>query len=272
MPIQVELKDNTSVIKVKTSNKSSVKTTTSNNKDIRARVDKDNKVIPACVNSNDDVCIRSDCDTKEKVLDNKIAKERIERIAADEQEAAERTSADNQEREERIAADEELERQIQEIIVGGVMVDETTITFNDNNELSVTPELQEKINNKQDTIQFVNVDSESGTLPESQLKLLKDNNTNRLTYNNVIYYMSLRDGNIKKYFSRATNVELNEIDLNITTGNYVIRSSIDAALQRHIDDKVIHVSQLDRDRWDNKVSAQAELIKDDNYLLKLSID
>lgn len=259
MSIQVELKDNTSAIKVKTSNKSSVKTTTSNNKDIRARVDKDNKIIPACVNSNDDVCIRSDCDTKEKVLDNKITKERIERI-----------SADTQEKDERIAADEELERQIQEIIVGGVMVDETTITFNDNNELSVTPELQEKINNKQDAIQFVNIDSESGTLPESQLKLLKDNNTNRLTYDNVIYYMSLGDGNVKKYFSRASNVELNEIDLNITTGNYVVISSIDAALQKHINNKVIHVSQLDRDRWDNKVSAEAELIKDDNYLLKLS--
>lgn len=145
------------------------------------------------------------------------------------------------EREERIAADEELEKQI---------------------------------NNKQDIIQFVNIDSESGTLPESMLKLLKDNNTNRLTYNNVIYYMSLKYGNVKKYFSRAANVELNEIDLNINTGDYIVISSIDAALQKHINNKVIHVSQLDRDRWDNKVNAQTELIDDEknDYLLKLLTD
>jgi len=264
MSIPIKIRDNNDNIRVKVrDNTSNVQAKGKTNTEQQSLHIKDNsKDVKIKVNDNvDEVLVNYGCDVKEKVLDNKITKEREERIAAD-----------TQEKDERIAADEELERQIQEIIVGGVMVDETTITFNDNNELSVTPELQEKINNKQDAIQFVNIDSRSGTLPESQLKLLKDNNTNRLTYNNVIYYMSLRDGNVKKYFSRASNVELNEIDLNITTGNYVVISSIDAALQKHINNKVIHVSQLDRDRWDNKVSAEAELIKDDNYLLKLLTD
>ena len=264
MPVPIKVRDNTNTIKVDVKETDSVvHVKDKSNSTIQPIKVKDNsKDIKIKVNDeSSEVSLDYDCGIKEKVLDNKITKEKEERIAAD-----------NQEREERISADEELERQIREIIVGGVSVDETNITFNDNNALSVTPQLQEKINNKQDIIQFVNIDSESGTLTESQLKLLRDNNINRLTYNNVIYYMSLKDGNVKKYFSRATGVELNEIDLNITTGNYAVISSIDAALQRHIDDKVIHVSQEDRDRWDNKVSAQAELIKDDNYLLKLSTD
>ena len=268
MTIQVELNDNTSSIKVKTSNKSGVKTTTSNTETIRTQVEKDNKVIPACVDSNDEVCIRSDCDTKEKVLDNKITKEREERIAADEQEAAERTSADNQEREERIAADEELERQIQEIIIGGVMVDETTITFNDNNELSVTPELLNTISKKQDEIEFIPipVDELSGTLDPELLNYIVTNSVNRLVRGNKIYYLSIVNGNVKRYFSTAAE-DYDAIDVNVITGEYTVTNT---RIVAHMNNNTIHITQAEREFWNNKVTADIETISSGNHNLVLT--
>ena len=246
MTIQVELNDNTSSIKVKTSNKSGVKTTTSNTETIRTQVEKDNKVIPACVDSNDEVCIRSDCDTKEKVLDNKITKER----------------------EERIAADEELERQIQEIIIGGVMVDETTITFNDNNELSVTPELLNTISKKQDEIEFIPipVDELSGTLDPELLNYIVTNSVNRLVRGNKIYYLSIVNGNVKRYFSTAAE-DYDAIDVNVITGEYTVANT---RIVAHMNNNTIHITQAEREFWNNKVTADIETISSGNHNLVLT--
>ena len=123
---------------------------------------------------------------------------------------------------------------------------------------------------KQNEILFITLTERSGTLSESVLGLL--NNINRLTYENVIYYFSLKEGNIKKYFSRAENVTLNEIDVNMRTGEYQMMSSINQVLQAHIENHEIHVSQSDRARWDNKVSATSVPMTDIDYKLILSTD
>ena len=109
------------------------------------------------------------------------------------------------------------------------------------------------------------MDSTSGVLDDSSLNLLRGSNVHRLVYNNVIYYMSLRDGNVKKYFSRVASSTLNELDLNINTGEYRIKSTLDPIIEEHINNKVIHVTKEDRRRWDNKVTASVTQIEEDDY-------
>lgn len=255
MSIPIKIRDNSDNIKVRVrDNTSNVQVKGKTNTEQQTLNIKDNsKDIKIKVNDNvDEVLVNYGCNVKEKVLDNKITKEREERIAADEQEAEERILADNQERDERIAADEELERQIQEIIVGGVMVDETTITFNDNNELSVTPELQETINNKQDKIEFVEIPVENmtGQISSQELSVLTSNRINRLLRGNRIYYLSIREGDIRKYFSTIEE-DYDEIDIDITNGIYQVKNT---RVIDHINDTTIHITQEDRDYWNNKLN------------------
>ena len=123
---------------------------------------------------------------------------------------------------------------------------------------------------KQDEILLINLHATSGYLSREIISLL--NNVNRLTYQNVIYYLSIRENNMKMYFSRAENVTLNQINVNLRTGEYQMMSSMNQVLKAHIENTVIHVSQSDRDRWDNKVSATSEPMPNSDYKLILSTD
>lgn len=244
MSIPIKIRDNNDNIRVKVrDNTSNVQAKGKANTEQKTLNIKDNsKDIKIKVNDNvDEVLVNCGCDVKEKVLDNKITKEREERIAAD-----------TQEKDERIAADEELERQIQEIIVGGVLVDETTITFNDNNELSVTPELQETIRNKQDKIEFVEINPETttGQLSPTKLNLLTTNMVNRLLRDDKIYYLSIKEGNTRKYFSTSAE-DYDEIDIDITTGRYQVKNT---KVIDHINNTTIHITQDEREFWNNKLN------------------
>lgn len=128
----------------------------------------------------------------------------------------------------------------------------------------------EQLNAKQDQILFITLTALSGTLSEEVLLLL--NNVNRLVYNNKIYYVSVRDGNIKKYSSKDPSSLLNEIDVNMQTGEYQIINSIDIILKEHIENNSIHVTQQEKDNWNNKVSAEATEIASSDYKLILSTD
>lgn len=244
MPVPIKVRDNTNTIKVDVKETDHVvHVKDKSNSTIQPIKVKDNsKDIKIKVNDeSSEVSLDYDCGIKEKVLDNKITKEKEERIAAD-----------NQEREERIAADAYLQEQIDEIEVGGVSVDETTITFNDNNELSVTPQLQETIRNKQDKIEFVEINPETttGQLSPAKLSLLTSNSVNRLLRGNRIYYLSIREGNIRKYFSTIEE-DYDEIDIDMTNGRYQVKNT---RVIDHINDTTIHITQEDRDYWNNKLN------------------
>lgn len=135
-------------------------------------------------------------------------------------------------------------------------------------------QLQEEISklkrDKQDKILFVEIFSEEGILDEESLNVLRDNLCNRIVYQNTVYYLSITDRPLRKYFSKL-QLENNEIDVNLTTGEFWLHSSSDALkIDEHIKDKIIHISQSDRNRWNNKVTAYAEPIVetlDDNTLV-----
>jgi len=257
MPVPIKVRDNTNTIKVdikNTNNAVHVKDK-SNSTTHSINVKDNSKDIKVKVNDeSSEVSLNCGCDVKEKVLDNKITKEREERIAAD-----------TQEKDERVAADEELEKQIQEIIVGGVKVDETTITFNDNNELSVTPELQETIRNKQDKIEFVEINPETitGQLSPTKLNLLTTNMVNRILRGDKIYYLSIKEGNTRKYFSTSAE-DYDEIDVNITTGEYEVKNS---RLVNHINNKTIHITQAEREFWNKKLNCLEQVESNETLIL-----
>ena len=257
MSIPIKIRDNNDNIRVKVrDNTSNVQAKGKTNTEQQSLHIKDNsKDVKIKVNDNvDEVLVNYGCDVKEKVLDNKITKEREERIAAD-----------TQEKDERIAADEELEKQIQEIIVGGVRVDETTITFNDNNELSVTPELQETIRNKQDKIEFVEINPETitGQLSSTKLNLLTTNMVNRILRGDKIYYLSIKEDNTRKYFSTSAE-DYDEIDIDITTGKYQVKNT---RIIDHINNTTIHITQDEREFWNKKLNCLEQVESNETLIL-----
>ena len=127
-----------------------------------------------------------------------------------------------------------------------------------------------QLNAKQDEIIFIKLTSTGGILPVEVLGLL--NNANRLTYNNVIYYLSVKDNNTYKYFSKTNSSVLNEIDVNVETGEYQIVNSIDIILKEHIENNSIHVTQEEKNNWNNKVSTEVTEIASSDYKLILSTD
>ena len=119
-------------------------------------------------------------------------------------------------------------------------------------------------------IQFVYVDSLSGTLSAEELAILIANDVNRLVYSDTIYYLSKIEGNKRMYFSRVQSSVNNEIDVNITNGSYSIISKADPLVSGHIGDSSIHVTTSEKDSWNSKVTAEAELISGSEYQLVFS--
>lgn len=129
--------------------------------------------------------------------------------------------------------------------------------------------LDKKVDTKQDEIKFICVNSYEGTLNQEQLDLLKKNKVNRIVLNNVIYYLSAIDGNIRKYFSRIESTDHNEVDVNINTGYYLFISKMNPIIENHINDTTIHITEAERLYWNNKVSASAEENQDNDFTLLL---
>lgn len=127
--------------------------------------------------------------------------------------------------------------------------------------------LQSQIDTKQDEIQFVFIPNISGILEESKLNLLIGNQVNRLVFGTKVYYLSLRYGNIRKYFSTDQSSSLNEIDVDLGTGEYQVISTIDTALEAHMNDVSSHVSSDDRIFWNNKVTTKIDSENIENLIL-----
>lgn len=109
--------------------------------------------------------------------------------------------------------------------------------------------------------QFIFVDELEGTLSEEDLQKISGNKINRIVYNNIVYYYSLKDGDVQKYFSIAKQVDsdtdYNEIDVNILTGEYEIVVAHDKYWEDHINNRVVHITQQEREFWNNKVTTNS---------------
>lgn len=134
-------------------------------------------------------------------------------------------------------------------------------------------QLQEEVSklkrDKQDKILFVELYEREGILDEESLDALKDNLCNAIIYNGTLYKLSIKDGRMRKYFSNLNSSEDNLIDVNIDTGEFILHNAMDPVLQNHINDKVIHISQHDRDFWNNK-RAYTNQIDDETFELVIS--
>lgn len=115
--------------------------------------------------------------------------------------------------------------------------------------------------------QFIFVDSLSGTLSPEDLNKIKDNKINKIVYNNIVYYYSIKVNGIQRYFSVAVqkgdDTDYNEIDVDIVTGEYGVYNSKNKYLEDHINNTTVHITQAERNFWNNKVttvSAGEELI------------
>ena len=82
-----------------------------------------------------------------------------------------------------------------------------------------------------------------------------------------MYYYSIKVSGIQRYFSVAVqkggDTDYNEIDVDITTGEYSVVNSMNRYLEDHINNTTIHITQAERNFWNNKVttvSAGEELI------------
>ena len=104
-------------------------------------------------------------------------------------------------------------------------------------------------------VQFVYVDSLSGTLDSDTLSLLLMNKVNRIVYADTVYYLSIIESDYRKFFSRVQSSVYNEIDVNIKTGVYTIISKEDPLLHDHIADTDIHVTAKEKAFWNDKVTA-----------------
>lgn len=130
--------------------------------------------------------------------------------------------------------------------------------------------------NKQPLIKTIHLETPYGTLTPEQLLAVINNDVNRFIFNNSIYYLSYKSGNIKKYYSSLTEpVEgeyLNQINVDITTGNYAIVSTSNITwkdIEDHINDTSIHVTSAQKTFWDNKVTAETEILNLDSEEYKL---
>lgn len=126
--------------------------------------------------------------------------------------------------------------------------------------------LQAELINKQERIEFIYLNDISGTLDISSLNLLADNLVNRLVLDHTIYYLSIRQGNVRKYFT-TQSVAYNEIDVNMDTGYYVAIPALNPIVSEHIADSNIHVSDSDRTFWDNKVTSYLSAQDEENLVL-----
>lgn len=136
--------------------------------------------------------------------------------------------------------------------------------------------LNAKINKKQDQIKFITLNHANeteGQLTPEELELLNSNKCNRLVYSNVIYTYSVRYGHLRRYFSGGPNTTNNLINVDMDTGIYSITSAGNKQVEDHINDTIIHITQAEREKWNNKVSAEAvHIAGTEDYELVLAND
>jgi len=93
---------------------------------------------------------------------------------------------------------------------------------------------------------FIPINDLHGYLEETLLNLLIENKVNRISFESRVYYLSMIEGNIRKYFSTVASSSLNEIDVNIETGEYEVKSTLDKIVEDHLNDNTSHITELER--------------------------
>lgn len=113
-------------------------------------------------------------------------------------------------------------------------------------------ELAVVVENKQDKFDFIKLIQPSGNLGRDIVGKLFTNKLIELEYNGCFYSFSKADESTLTYQALTADLNLLKIvTINIATGDYLVIEQSNEVLDNHIADQVIHVSQADRDRWNN---------------------
>lgn len=131
----------------------------------------------------------------------------------------------------------------------------------------------------------VDVQTSSGQLDEDALNTLKESKSNIIILQDKVYRLSRIEGADYKYINSLTDgssqiVKMTELNINIDTGEFETKiliiegqavEELIERLEHHESNFNIHVSEEDRNNWNNKVTAEAVQIDlSTNYMLNLS--
>ena len=132
----------------------------------------------------------------------------------------------------------------------------------------------------------VDIETSTGQLDEEALKILEESKSSMLVLNQKVYRLSRIEGTTYKYINSLTDgssrvISITELDVDTTTGNFESKilmidntalEELRAEFEAHRDNNLRHVSDEERERWNNKVTASITLDEHTDYILNLSKD
>ena len=132
--------------------------------------------------------------------------------------------------------------------------------------------------------QTVELVDSSGTLNQETLDTLNNSISNTIILDHKVYRLNSITDDLYKYICTVTDrtdnvISMTELRINKTTGDFetkqlIVDQSPVGELKRqfdeHLADMEAHITQAERDHWNDKVSAEAELMDTkNNHKLKL---
>ena len=129
----------------------------------------------------------------------------------------------------------------------------------------------------------VTITDVTGTISQEGLEKLKESKNTIITLDGKVYRLSRIEGDNYKYIASITDgegqtVNMTELNINQNTGDFYTKQLVfnsgsveylERRLNAHIEDNVRHINSSERDYWNNKVSTEAEQIKEVEYKLWL---
>ena len=104
-------------------------------------------------------------------------------------------------------------------------------------------------------VEYIYLGQQTGTLNPDDLNTLTTNSATQLIYNNRYYILGLKDGNTRKYFALTENQgTIIGIDVDMMSGIWNC-FELDA-VQQHIQDTTIHITEQEREFWNNKINCE----------------
>lgn len=129
----------------------------------------------------------------------------------------------------------------------------------------------------------VDISTTTGQLDEEALQTLKDSKANIIVLQQKVYRLSRIEGNDYKYINSLTEgaseyVSMTELNININTGEFYTKvltiegqsiEELERRFNAHVNNMGLHVSEEDRENWNNKVTAETLQISTDDFGLNL---
>lgn len=103
-------------------------------------------------------------------------------------------------------------------------------------------------------VQFIEINSLSGEFTPAQIAALIRNKQHRIMFGSTIYYSAIRNGDRMRYQSLTPVQEFDHIDVYIPTRTYTVQRRDPTIYDDHIANRIIHITEEERQFWNDKVS------------------